>query len=86
MALKRPPSWKALITRYRAGIQAVERGADPYLTLSLVVWPPSDVELASKGELPRGWRYLTDEEYREQMNEQHRRRYAPKSAKWKRAA
>lgn len=82
----RPASFKALHKRYMAGIEAVECGADPMLTLSYVVWPTLDVSQASRGKTPTGWRFLTDEEYREMKNERLRRYAQPMSARWRRAA
>jgi hypothetical protein len=34
--------------RYRAGVIAVRRGADPHLTLSWVLWPSVEVEEAQR--------------------------------------
>jgi len=82
MAFDRPPSWSALKRRYTAGIQAVRQGADPALTLSLVVWPSEDVEQASRGEVPQGFRVLTEDEIRQRYNEDVRRYHAPVSKRW----
>jgi len=82
MAFDRPPSWFALKRRYTAGIKAVRQGADPALTLSLVVWPSEDVEQASRGEVPQGFRVLTEDEIRQRYNEDVRRYHAPVSKRW----
>lgn len=79
-------SWRALKKRYLAGIEAVKDGADPYETFYLVLEPTEDVELATSGELPQGYRMLTEAETREIQNERNRRYREPMQKKWDRAA
>lgn len=64
----------------------MKAGADPALTLSLVIDPPPKVLEASSGDLPSGYRWLTQDEERERDNERARRYNAPVSVKWKNAA
>ena len=49
-----PDLWR----RYMAGLQAVRRGADPAVTLWLVINPTPDIEKASRGKLPSQYRYV----------------------------
>lgn len=37
---------RALLTRAKAGREAIDRGADPELTLALVVWPSDELAAA----------------------------------------
>lgn len=75
-------SWRALKRRYTAGIQAVEEGADPALTLSYVLWPSLAVHQASRGVLPQGYRERTEAEIREIQNERNRRYSHPVQKRW----
>lgn len=75
-------SWQALKRRYTAGIQAVEEGADPALTLSYVLWPTLNIHQASRGVMPRGYRERTEAEIRELQNERHRRYAQPAQKRW----
>lgn len=76
------PGLRALQKRYEDGIKAVRAGADPYQTLWLVLHPTPDVEKASRGQLPRGYRLRSDEEVREMKNAELRRYAEPKNKKW----
>ncbi len=45
---------RALLARAHAGHAAVDRGADPALTLALVVWPTENVTAVLEGVQARG--------------------------------
>jgi hypothetical protein len=71
-----------MVQRAQAARRAIRHGADPALMLDFVISPTAEVAEAIAGVLPRGWRWLTDEEHheRERAKERHRMKWKKEDA------
>jgi hypothetical protein len=71
---EKPAPSRRFRRRYDATLQLVRDGVDPWLAFWYLMNPSEDMLLAETGELPEGWRWLTEEELREERAAYHRRR------------
>ena len=71
---------KEMRRRYKACLELVYDGVDPWVALELLVFGSPAIEKAERGELPDAWRMLSEEELDGKRREAYRTRYHGRKA------